>query len=42
MIDNKEWIEKFPNLDWAVGLAIKNQILTILMKRLSYNVKNIN
>ncbi len=23
---NKEWVKKFPNLDWAVGLAIKNQI----------------
>ena len=23
---NKEWLEKFPDLDWAVGLAIKNQV----------------
>jgi len=24
--NNKEWLRKFPSLDWAVGLAIKNKI----------------
>jgi len=26
VINNKEWLKKFPNLDWAAGLAIKNQV----------------